>query len=181
MGEQWHYSRRGKEGGPVSAADLKRMASAGQLSPTDQVWKGGMANWARADTIKGLFDGAAAAPIPQVIPVDPSKIFSENLANAKKTRAEAVQRAMADGAGDAEIAFPDIVREIEGSAKKGWCQRQVRVKFERIAMMNNTIDCYLAGYKDRLAHLANNSGFSFEFRDKESEGTDVVVNMVIQW
>ena len=61
-GEQWYYMRAGKQSGPVSAAELKRMASCGHLSPTDMVWKEGMPNWVSAEKLKGLF----AAPVASV-------------------------------------------------------------------------------------------------------------------
>src|SRR6516225_4826640 len=41
-GDQWYYGRGGKQYGPVSAAELKQMASGGHLSPTDMVRKEGM-------------------------------------------------------------------------------------------------------------------------------------------
>ncbi len=42
MGEKWYYSRDGSTVGPVSALELKHLASSGQLGPTDLVWKEGM-------------------------------------------------------------------------------------------------------------------------------------------
>ena len=68
MGEQWHYTRGGQQFGPVPAAELKRMASSGDLSPTDMVWKEGMPNWVSAEKLKGLFPGSpavTATPPPQ--------------------------------------------------------------------------------------------------------------------
>lgn len=63
MGDQWHYIRAGKQSGPVSAADLQQLAASGRLSPTDSVWRDGMATWAPASSVKGLFNSAAdAAP-----------------------------------------------------------------------------------------------------------------------
>ncbi len=41
----WYYAKAGKRIGPLSTADLKQMASSGQLSPNDMVWKEGMASW----------------------------------------------------------------------------------------------------------------------------------------
>lgn len=35
MATEWHYSRDGQESGPVSSADLKRLASKGELLRTD--------------------------------------------------------------------------------------------------------------------------------------------------
>ena len=58
---EWHYSRGNEQHGPVSSAQLKEMATAGQLQPTDLIWKDGMPGWVAAGKIKGLFEGAADA------------------------------------------------------------------------------------------------------------------------
>ena len=67
MSQEWYYSVDGDRQGPTSAAELKKLADAGTLKPTDLVWKDGMADWAPAKSIKGLFaassaSGAAAKP-----------------------------------------------------------------------------------------------------------------------
>ena len=63
----WHYSKGGKQAGPISMAALRQMAASGQLSPTDMVWTAGMASWATAATIKGLFaTPATGATVPSV-------------------------------------------------------------------------------------------------------------------
>ncbi len=68
MGDQWHYSRGGKQCGPVSAAELKRLAASGELFQTDMVWTEGMAAWSPATSVRGLFSSNAvpthAAPPP---------------------------------------------------------------------------------------------------------------------
>ncbi|MDB5320819.1 MAG: hypothetical protein JWN40_2450 [Phycisphaerales bacterium] len=58
---EWHYSSNGQQLGPVTSAQLKQLVGSGQLQATDMVWKDGMADWAPAGRIKGLFDGGAAA------------------------------------------------------------------------------------------------------------------------
>jgi hypothetical protein len=58
MASVWHYSRNGKQHGPVSSSELKSLASSGQLAPTDMVWKEGMGEWKRAGSLKGLFPTA---------------------------------------------------------------------------------------------------------------------------
>jgi hypothetical protein len=58
---EWHYSSNGQQLGPVTSAQLKQLAGSGQLQASDMVWKDGMADWAPASRIKGLFDGAAVA------------------------------------------------------------------------------------------------------------------------
>jgi len=67
MSAEWHYTKNGKKIGPVSAADLKALARAGELSPTDMVWKEGMAEWKPAKSLKGLFQTAtpvSSSPLP---------------------------------------------------------------------------------------------------------------------
>ena len=66
MVAEWHYSKNGKQYGPVTAAELKALAQAGTLTPSDMVWKEGMAEWRTASSIKGLFqtDAASSAPLP---------------------------------------------------------------------------------------------------------------------
>jgi TM2 domain-containing membrane protein YozV len=61
VSQEWYYAVDGDRQGPVAAADLKKMADAGKLKPEDLVWKDGMADWAPARSIKGLFSAAAAA------------------------------------------------------------------------------------------------------------------------
>ncbi|HTU91658.1 MAG TPA: GYF domain-containing protein [Gemmataceae bacterium] len=53
---EWHYTIDGQPAvAPVSPAQLKQLAAAGQLKPTDLVWQDGMLEWAQAGSIKGLF------------------------------------------------------------------------------------------------------------------------------
>lgn len=62
MANDWHYTLNGQPADtPVSAAQLKQLAVAGQLQPTDMVWQEGMTGWAPASSIKGLFPPAKPA------------------------------------------------------------------------------------------------------------------------
>lgn len=67
MADEWYYGIGDKRLGPVSSLELKRLADAGQLGAGDLVWKEGMAQWAPARAVKGLFGNAgpvaAAAPV----------------------------------------------------------------------------------------------------------------------
>ncbi|MGA2440373.1 MAG: GYF domain-containing protein [Tepidisphaeraceae bacterium] len=65
---EWFYSKNGQQQGPVSGTALKQMADNGQILPDDLVWREGMAEWAKASQLKGLF-GAPGAPPP--VPVAP--------------------------------------------------------------------------------------------------------------
>jgi TM2 domain-containing membrane protein YozV len=55
VAQEWYYTVKGEQVGPVSPAELKKAATEGTLQPTDLVWKEGMAEWVEAQSIKGLF------------------------------------------------------------------------------------------------------------------------------
>jgi hypothetical protein len=71
MASEWYYTQNGQQApAPVSSAQLKQLASTGQLQPTDMVWKDGMPNWVPASSIKDLFAGAGkVAGTDEVLPV----------------------------------------------------------------------------------------------------------------
>ncbi len=73
MDKQWHYTRGGNKSGPVSAVQLKRLATSGEFSPTDMVWTEGMAAWAPAGSMKGLFSSITpiAHGTPPPLPTNP--------------------------------------------------------------------------------------------------------------
>src|SRR5205085_6133057 len=46
MAEQtWYYTRGGQQVSPVSAEELRRLASAGQVAREELVWREGMTEW----------------------------------------------------------------------------------------------------------------------------------------
>jgi hypothetical protein len=56
MANEWYYTLNGQQQPtPVSSVQLKQIATSGQLKPDDLVWQEGMANWAPAASVKGLF------------------------------------------------------------------------------------------------------------------------------
>ena len=76
MASEWFYTVNGQQSqDSASDAQLKQMATSGQLLPTDMVWKDGMPNWVAANTIKGLFPGSrpASGDGPIVEAVSPKK------------------------------------------------------------------------------------------------------------
>ena len=67
----WHYTIGDDQFGPVSPEELKKLADAGKVKPTDQVWKEGMGDWMPAREMKGLFnDGSGAVPEIREMPSD---------------------------------------------------------------------------------------------------------------
>lgn len=93
MADEWHYSSQGDRHGPVSAAELKRLADAGQLSPADLVWKEGLANWVAASSVKGLF-ARPAGPPPLPTGGSPSVDFKPKAEAAVKATAEVAKAAV---------------------------------------------------------------------------------------
>ena len=65
MATRWYYGKDGVKHGPLSAAQIKKLADSGDLAPSDLVWKEGMARWVEASTVPGLFAPAAAESPPE--------------------------------------------------------------------------------------------------------------------
>jgi hypothetical protein len=65
MADQWFCAMGGQELGPLSAAQLKRLAADGQLQASDLVWKAGTQKRVPAKAVKGLFAGAATGAAQQ--------------------------------------------------------------------------------------------------------------------
>lgn len=112
MGQEWYYRRNGQQHGPISGAELKQLATAGKLGPTDHVWKEGMAKWVSARSVKGLFPAASASVATAAPPPPPVKAASP----------------VADGAGEVVEVMPapakpslqERVRGLFGKTKRLW-------------------------------------------------------------
>jgi len=61
MTDAWFVGSEGDRSGPFSTDVLREMAASGRLAPTDLVWREGMAAWAPATSVSGLF--ATSRPI----------------------------------------------------------------------------------------------------------------------
>jgi hypothetical protein len=68
MEAEWYYARDGVQTGPVPFDELKAAVAAGKLGPGDLVWTDGMADWAAARTVPGLFTGPPPPPAPSAQP-----------------------------------------------------------------------------------------------------------------
>lgn len=62
MADEWYYAVDGQQRGPVSGGKLKQLAAAGEIAKSDLVWKEGMADWVKAEKVKGLFGAPVKAP-----------------------------------------------------------------------------------------------------------------------
>lgn len=72
MASEWHYSREGKRYGPVPLSELKKLAEAGELAPSDFVWKEGLPEWVEASSIKGLLppEDRSSSQCPPPLPAE---------------------------------------------------------------------------------------------------------------
>ena len=53
---QWYWMKGEQRRGPVDTGELRRLASVGELKPTDVIWREGLPNWVPASQAKGLFE-----------------------------------------------------------------------------------------------------------------------------
>jgi ferredoxin len=67
---QYYYSHDGQRGGPVSSKQLRKLAVAGRLAPTDLIQRAGETKWVVAKKIRGLFP-EEPSPAPHRAPVPP--------------------------------------------------------------------------------------------------------------
>lgn len=61
MVQQWYYAKGDRKIGPITAAELKRLAQNSELLPDDLVWREGLRDWTAAKRIRGLFPQSEAA------------------------------------------------------------------------------------------------------------------------
>ena len=66
--DQWYYTQSGQKSGPIQGSDLKRLAVAGKIVPTDMVWREGMSEWSPASRVEGLFPVASVSAVPPPVP-----------------------------------------------------------------------------------------------------------------
>lgn len=92
----WYYARENKQMGPVSSAELKRLAADGELQPDDLVWREGLTEWAPARSVRSLFDvetnpaevqsqSQEKPPSQPVVPLEKDTETKESVAPVLKT------------------------------------------------------------------------------------------------
>ena len=65
MSSEWYIQHGGKQHGPLSAAQLKKLAAERKISPATSVRLGASGNWVSASKVQGLF-GPAQQRTPAV-------------------------------------------------------------------------------------------------------------------
>lgn len=66
----WHYARNGQQQGPINEQALRQMLAAGEVLPTDLVWRQDMAQWVPASIVPELVSPPQVAPqsVPAATP-----------------------------------------------------------------------------------------------------------------
>lgn len=59
---EWYYAQNNQQQGPVALQAIHDLLRAGQIQPTDLVWRQGMANWQPANQVPELAGTQPAAP-----------------------------------------------------------------------------------------------------------------------
>jgi hypothetical protein len=77
-----YYTKNKMRCGPVTSGQLKALADAGTLLPSDTVWREGTRRWQLAGKVKGLFR-TALSPIMRAVP-PPLPVSPPNLTSAKE-------------------------------------------------------------------------------------------------
>jgi hypothetical protein len=123
MSDVLHVVRDGKWFGPFSTTQLRALAAAGRLRPTDAVWKEGMVQAVLATKVKNLFpsrsrpSSAAIAEVP-CAPLSPALVVSRSVAVATDpppTASEEVS-GTADEHTPAAAAVPTVTPALPGTA-----------------------------------------------------------------
>src|SRR5882724_3410067 len=68
MADAWYIMRDQQRRGPATAAQLKQLATSGQIQPATLVWKEGMREWKTAGSVRGLF-AVGPPPAPAAPPI----------------------------------------------------------------------------------------------------------------
>ena len=65
---QWFIARDGKQHGPLSDAEIRKLVELGHMRPTDLIWRQGFPDWRAAAAVFPMTAQAAAAPKPAPAP-----------------------------------------------------------------------------------------------------------------
>jgi len=72
----YHVVQNGQDVGPFDMGALSQMVSAGTLTKDTLVWKQGMADWVKAETVQEL-QPLFSSSVPPVPPVPPQGVGGE--------------------------------------------------------------------------------------------------------
>jgi hypothetical protein len=70
MAHEWYIQHGAKQYGPLTSANLKKLAAERKITPSTQVRLGAQGNWVPASRVQGLFAAQPAAAPPAAHPLD---------------------------------------------------------------------------------------------------------------
>lgn len=97
MASQWFVRKGGETSGPLSAADLRKMANLGHLGPGDEVSPDGTGHWVPAHAIIGLLDSGQPSPMLVSPPPLPKKRSDTSGASGTTARYKIRERLCMEG------------------------------------------------------------------------------------
>ena len=117
MPADWFCEIDGEQYGPVTAGQLKQLATIGKLQPTHPVWKQGMPVSVQARTVKGLFD---TVPTPSP-------------AEAHRPSAPTEQKPQQGSSAEATARLLSSVLDAEPEARQSLKKEEELAEFELVA------------------------------------------------
>lgn len=79
-GSQWYYVKGGKQQGPVSSKELRKLVKQRMIGPTHLVWKKGLDDWIPITKVKGVFQSAPEVEVsPTPRPDQPQRKSESSL------------------------------------------------------------------------------------------------------
>lgn len=88
MADDWYCTVQGEEFGPLSAEQLRSLASSQRLTQQDRVRRGADGEWFSAAQVRGLFANVPATPSSQAIATRPPQV--PQVANPRLSRVHSV-------------------------------------------------------------------------------------------
>jgi hypothetical protein len=70
---EWYVQHGGKQYGPMSGANLKKLAAEGKITPATTVRRGAEGNWVPASRVQGLFAASTSASAPPAAKAAPPR------------------------------------------------------------------------------------------------------------
>lgn len=89
---KWYWSNGGAHEGPVTSAELKELATTGQVRSSTLVWKEGAANWVAASSVKGLLPPNSESRPPLLPESPPARETPSTRLDAAKAHAATLLR-----------------------------------------------------------------------------------------
>ncbi|MCA9092576.1 MAG: RDD family protein [Planctomycetaceae bacterium] len=130
---KWYVAIDGKQRGPISSLDLRKLVKLKRLKPSDLIWKEGLHDWVEAGSIQGLFSPVSSSKRPSKSPSAGNKRRPRPQDEEEPISEELEEEPLDEEETDDEVEDEEPPEEVprKKSKKK---KKKIRVNFEeRIA------------------------------------------------